>query len=251
MPKPSSSSPNVDECFLLPTKRNIREPGPWRAHPTPPGPRPYSVSTQTRLKLGDLFKTSLTPHWDSCDYFKWQREKSSRTWGQRMLVFLTAGKENKMKKNIPHEILTVKNINHAVFNWGSQSKFTLYSGHIYLAIVRQLRHRQTVLIIFWWLLWAVALASEKRQIPRVENWKRNTVQSWELRGERQSWAGLLYIPGEVGRGLLGCELPPAPVPRPLQGSTGSCRTRVRSAPLKDTQQCLARVGGKASQASNG
>lgn len=65
-----------------------------------------------------------------------------------MLVFLTAGKENKMKKNIPHEILTVKNINHAVFNWGSQSKFTLYSGHVYLAIVRQLRHRQTVLIIF-------------------------------------------------------------------------------------------------------
>lgn len=35
-----------------------------------------------------------------------------------MLVFLTAGKENKMKKNIPHEILTVKNINHAVFSWG-------------------------------------------------------------------------------------------------------------------------------------
>lgn len=88
-----------------------------------------------------------------------------------------------MKKNIPHEILTVKNINHAVFNRGHRVSSDCTRDMYTFAIVRRLQHRQTVLIIFWWLLWAVALASEKRQIPRAENWKRNTVQSWESRGE--------------------------------------------------------------------
>lgn len=191
---------NTKALQLLPKCRSTffsshqeAHPGPWRAQPRPPGARPYSIATQTRLKLGDLFKTSPAPHWNSCDYFKWWREKSSRTWRQRMLVFLTAGKENKMKKNIPHEILTVKNINHAVFNWGHRVS-SHYSGHVHLAMVRQLRDRQTVLMIFSWLPWAVALVSEKRQIPRGENWRRNMVQSWVLRRGRRSWAGYYIFP---------------------------------------------------------
>lgn len=90
-----------------------------------------------------------------------------------MLVFLTAGKENKTKTNIPHEILTVKKYKPCCLEPGSQSKFELDPGREYLASVRRLQDRQTVLIIFWWLLWAVALVSENRQIPRAEKETRH------------------------------------------------------------------------------